>query len=66
MTTTMCEVPVLDSLLSGAAESNYTGTRASGVRSGFLGTGIHELARVAPVTGQVIDTTTAAGALVHG
>jgi hypothetical protein len=63
MTTTMREVPVLDSLLSGAAESNYTGTRASSVP---CGTGIHALARVAPVADQVTGTTNAAGTLVHG
>lgn len=62
MTTTMREVPVLDSLLSGAAESNYTGTRASSVS----GDGINELARIAPVADQAIGTTTAAGTLVNG
>jgi hypothetical protein len=62
MTTTMREVPVLDGFLSGAAESNYTGTRAKG----FPDTRIRELARVAPVACQVAGVTTAACAPVRG
>jgi hypothetical protein len=65
MTTTMCEVPgpEFDSFLSGAAESNTTGTLISGVVGS--GTG-HELARVAPTNpSRVAGTTTAAGTSVQ-
>jgi hypothetical protein len=64
MTTTMSGVlrSEFDSFLSGAAESNDTGTSTHGVTGG--GT-VHELARVAPTTlARAAGTTTAAGSVL--
>jgi hypothetical protein len=61
MTTIMCEVPGLDSFLSGAAESNRSGT--GGKDNEYSGGTGHELARVVSATprGSVVAAT-AAGA----
>lgn len=65
MTTIMREVPGHDSFLSGAAESNQSGTSVHG---GVLGGGTdHELARVVPATpSRAADSATAACAPAPG